>query len=87
MKHILWVFACLLAYTHVFSQQTKENIKPVYPLVTKDSLAQMMWVNNLYNQMSLEEKVGQLFMVDLFPEKSQKNIDYVKTLIRDQVGS
>lgn len=83
MKHILWVFTCLLACTHVYSQQEIEDIHPVHPLITQDSLAQAEWVDDIYNQMSLEEKIGQLFMVDLFPEKSQKSIDYVETLIKD----
>src|SRR5690625_498361 len=83
MKHVFWVFAFLSAYTQVYSQQEIEKTQPVYPLIAQDSLAQAEWVDDIYNQMSLEEKVGQLFMVDLFPEKSQENIDYVQTLIKD----
>lgn len=56
---------------------------PVYPLVTSDSLAQAQWVNRIYDSMSLEEKVGQLFMVDIFSSKPKKETDYIKTLIRD----
>ena len=33
------------------------------PLVIQDSLAQQNWVDTQYSNMSLEERVGQLFMV------------------------
>jgi beta-N-acetylhexosaminidase len=34
-----------------------------HPLISQDTLAQQAWVNQLYNRMSLDEKIGQLFMV------------------------
>jgi len=67
----------------VFPQTKKENSNPIFPLQTQDSLQQKEWVDHLYDQMSLEEKVGQLFMIDLFPEESQKNISHVENLIKN----
>jgi len=51
------------------------------PLVTKDSTAQEKWVNTTYNRMSLEEKIGQLFMVSVASNESKKGTDKIKTLI------
>jgi beta-glucosidase-like glycosyl hydrolase/CubicO group peptidase (beta-lactamase class C family) len=45
------------------------------PLITKDSVKQKQWVDSIYFQMSLEEKIGQLFMVDVFSESPRKNIE------------
>lgn len=53
------------------------------PLVTQDSLQQKQWVDSLYHKMSLEEKVGQLFMVDVFSNKSKQETNQVKKLIEE----
>jgi len=44
------------------------------PLQTKDSLAQKKWVDSVYNSLSLNEKIGQLFMVDVFSENPRTDI-------------
>src|SRR5690625_4053540 len=82
MKNIFLTFLGIFTFVFGFSQQQVKE-KPVYPLTTTDSIAQKEWVDSLYQKMTLEEKVGQLFMVDLFPEESQKNIDKVKNLIKN----
>lgn len=51
------------------------------PLETIDSLAQMKWVDSIYNNMSLQEKIGQLYMIDVFSSKSKNHTDRIKTLI------
>ena len=51
----LLFFSSLVA----FSQQ-------IDPLRTKDEQAQTRWVDSLYNSMNLDQKIGQLFMVQAF---------------------
>lgn len=82
MKNTFWIIIFLCCNTVVFAQEDTLSKKPVNPLVTKDYMAQKQWVDSLYNSMSLEEKVGQLFMVDIFSSKSKKETDYLKTLIK-----
>jgi len=53
-------------------QAQKLNFKP---LITKDSFNQKQWVDSLYNRMSLSEKIGQLFMVDVFSEEPRSDIN------------
>lgn len=53
------------------------------PLVAKDFEAQRSWVDSIYNQMSLKEKIGQLFMVDVFSSWSEKEIHRVNDLIKE----
>ncbi len=51
------------------------------PLQTSDSLAQQQWVEAKYGQMSLDEKLGQLFMVSIASDQSQAATDQIKSLI------
>ena len=51
------------------------------PLMTVDSLAQQDWVNGTYGEMSLDEKLGQLFMVSIASDQAKPSIDRIKSLI------
>ena len=51
------------------------------PNTTQDSLAQKQWVDNLYNDLSLEEKIGQLFMVIAQSDQGKAASDKIKSLI------
>jgi len=73
----LVIFFLLAVSPHIFAQESN-------PLVSTDYAQQRIWVDSLYNNMSLEEKVGQLFMVDIFSNKSLVETDKIKDLIRDQ---
>ncbi|MDX1314941.1 MAG: glycoside hydrolase family 3 N-terminal domain-containing protein, partial [Eudoraea sp.] len=57
------------------------------PLQTTDSLAQEQWVNARYDEMSLEERVGQLFMMLVASNQSKGSTDKVAQLIAEhQIG-
>ncbi|WP_036153517.1 glycoside hydrolase family 3 N-terminal domain-containing protein [Maribacter forsetii] len=51
------------------------------PLVTKDSTNQQRWVDAQYAQMSLDQKLGQLFMVSVASNQSKQAKDLIKNLI------
>ena len=53
------------------------------PLIAKDFKGQKTWVDSVYENMSLQEKVGQLFMVDVFSNKNGKDVDKVRKLIEE----
>lgn len=40
-----------------------------------------IWVDSIYNQLSLEEKVGQLFMIRVYSNKNKSYTDSIKKLI------
>src|SRR5699024_4099584 len=44
---------------------------------------QIQWVDSIYNYMSLEERIGQLYMVDVFSQASKATTDKIKEYIRD----
>ncbi|MDT0554798.1 glycoside hydrolase family 3 N-terminal domain-containing protein [Patiriisocius hiemis] len=69
-------FSFLLA--PVFAQQ-------INPLIIKDDFEnQKKWVDSIYGNMSLQEKVGQLFMVDIYSSDPKEKVDKVKDLIVNQ---
>ena len=57
------------------------------PLKTTDSLAQDKWVNERYQEMSLEERIGQLFMVLVASDQPKSSINKTIQLIEEhQIG-
>jgi len=56
----------------------------IYPLYVNDIPAQRKWVDSLYNGMTLDQRVGQLFMVDLFSSDPKEKIDKVRALVKEQ---
>ena len=53
-----------------------------HPLQTTDSLAQIQWVNKTYNGMTLDEKIGQLFIADVWSAKPKAHTDKIIKLIK-----
>src|SRR5690606_39182461 len=74
MRQLICLLTLFLAYTSLFSQTTN-------PLLSTDLAAQQKWVDSLYNQMSLEEKIGQLFMVQAFSNKGLAHENLISQLI------
>ena len=54
------------------------------PLEVKDSAAQQKWVDAKYDAMSLDEKLGQLFMISVASNQNKSSTDKIKALIQDQ---
>lgn len=53
------------------------------PLQTKDSIAQNKWVDSIMSTMTVDEKIGQLFMVAAYSNKDAAHEKSVEELIRD----
>jgi beta-N-acetylhexosaminidase len=59
------------------------HAQQLHPLrVEKGYAKQEKWVDSVYNAMSLEEKVGQLFMVDVYSSHPRSSTDKVIELIK-----
>jgi len=57
------------------------------PLVSIDYQAQESWVDSTYTSLTLEEKIGQLFMVMAFSEQGEKHFDKIsKNIVEDNIG-
>ncbi|WP_452230093.1 glycoside hydrolase family 3 N-terminal domain-containing protein [Lacinutrix sp. MEBiC02404] len=63
----------------IFSHAQENN-----PLLKGDGISQNKWVDSLYNSMTLKEKIGQLFMVQVFSNQEDANKSKVVSLIKNQ---
>ena len=58
-----------------------------HPLLADDAEAQRKWVDSVYAQMSLDEKIGQLFMVDVYSNASERELNRTRKLIqKNKIG-
>lgn len=55
----------------------------IHPLQTTDAEAQELWVEGMYNNMTLDEKIGQLFIADVWSGKGKLHTDKIKKLIQE----
>ncbi|SHG80931.1 beta-glucosidase [Flavobacterium micromati] len=49
----------------------------------KDSDLETLWVDSIYNKMSLQEKIGQLFMIAAYSNKDSIHVNKTKALIQN----
>lgn len=73
-----YIFSLFLAFTCISVSAQQAN-----PLVTEDFRAQKNWVDSIYSSMSLEEKVGQLFMVQVYSSWPEEKLQAMDELIKE----
>jgi beta-N-acetylhexosaminidase len=60
----------------------------INPLITSDKENQKQWVDSVYKSLSLNEKIGQLFMLPAYSNKNKKHVNFVKKQIKKyHIGS
>ena len=69
IRKILLLWICILCFAEIPAQKT---------WYCESSRA---WADTLLKVMTIEEKIGQLFMIAVFPEKDQKHYDKVTGLV------
>ncbi|QAA80665.1 beta-N-acetylglucosaminidase [Aequorivita sp. H23M31] len=75
MKKLLFAGFAILFSFQLYSQERN-------PLIVKDDFQnQKKWVDSIYDSMTTEEKIGQLFMVDIFSSDPKVKSDKIKDLI------
>lgn len=73
MKKILF-YLCFSVSFFIKAQQ-------IDPLRTKDAQKQNQWVDSIYKKMTIDQKIGQLFMVQAFSTKKDKSTEAIKQLV------
>ncbi len=64
------------------SEISSENIyQSTDPLRAKDFKHQQKWVDSLMNSMTIDEKIGQLFMVQAYSNLGEKHTSFIKNMI------
>ena len=74
MKKKFLVLFCFGLVFNIFSQS-------LAPLRAKDFEAQQIWVDSLLNSMSIDEKIGQLFMVQAYSNLNKDHEDFITEMI------
>ncbi|MDH3321978.1 MAG: serine hydrolase, partial [Flavobacteriaceae bacterium] len=74
MKKILFLFIVVVTF--------RVNAQ-VDPFAVKDSVAQNKWVENVMGRLSLDQKIGQLFMVAAYSNKDKKHTDFIENLLTE----
>jgi beta-glucosidase-like glycosyl hydrolase/CubicO group peptidase (beta-lactamase class C family) len=59
------------------------HIKSERKTFFKDSYAESQWVDSIYNKMSIEEKVGQLFMVAAYSNRDTTHVNSIDKLVNE----
>ncbi|MFH4968242.1 glycoside hydrolase family 3 N-terminal domain-containing protein [Gaetbulibacter sp. M240] len=76
MRHIFFLLLILFAPRISYSQNLAN------PLRVEDAREQKKWVDSVYNALSLEEKVGQLYMVQVMSDQDQQSKNNIINTIR-----
>ncbi|WP_299045751.1 glycoside hydrolase family 3 N-terminal domain-containing protein [uncultured Polaribacter sp.] len=71
----------LLSLLLLLSFTLNASAQGVDPLAAKDVEAQKVWVDSLLNTMTLDEKIGQLFMVQAYSNQDKKHEDFITEMI------
>lgn len=81
--HFKIIFLVVFVLVSSFLQAQDTN-----PLSTKDTNTQKKWVDSIYKKLTLDDKIGQLFMVAAYSNKNDEHTASVKKLIKKyHIGS
>ena len=76
MKNFALLFLVLLgAMPMTFAQQPD-------PLRAVDALAQQQWVDSVYQQLTVDEKIGQLFVPMIYPKQDENHLNEMLTMVK-----
>lgn len=78
---IFSLIACM--WFSVFSCFSKDQIEPLM-MKNADKLKMRQWVDSVYNQMSLDERIGQLIIIHVSGDNGAANRQRLVNLVRDQ---
>lgn len=85
MKKKHWILLSLTAMIGLFSSGKSDPfVANEDPLETKDELLQLSWVDSVFNALTFEERLGQLFMVAAYSNKDQKHVDEISNLVKNE---
>ncbi|MBC2845193.1 glycoside hydrolase family 3 N-terminal domain-containing protein [Winogradskyella flava] len=78
MRYLSLILFCLCVQIN-FAQELYNH-----PLLSEDPIQQQKWVDSVYNSMSLKERIGQLYMVQVMSENSAKVNNKIVDLIKNE---
>ena len=73
MKHFLLIFSLFFCSFFTYSQS---------PLKTSDSENQKKWVDSVYNSLTIDQKIGQLFTIWVASKEGSEKMDEISEIIK-----
>ncbi|MCC5938390.1 MAG: serine hydrolase [Lunatimonas sp.] len=77
------VLGILFGWMQVLFAEGGKAIDPRDPLISKDERQKAKWVDSVFNSLSFEDRLGQLFMVAAYSNKDQRHKDELTRLIQE----
>jgi beta-glucosidase-like glycosyl hydrolase/CubicO group peptidase (beta-lactamase class C family) len=77
MRHLKFTIVCLFSVFSIYSQTS------INPLETENAVAQRKWVDSVYASLSLKEKIGQLYMVQVMSNQSDASKIKTENLVKN----
>jgi beta-glucosidase-like glycosyl hydrolase/CubicO group peptidase (beta-lactamase class C family) len=78
------VFAVCLVVLIFSSGKLNETLLVEDPLISGDPISQLNWVDSVFQSLTFEERLGQLFMVAAYSNQDQAHIDKISNLIKTE---
>ena len=71
------IFSHLLSFNTTSDSTTKENT-PSYNYIKFSSLKEQQWIDSVFATMNDDQKIGQFFMIALYPEHGENHFRHVE---------
>ncbi|TDQ27774.1 glycoside hydrolase family 3 N-terminal domain-containing protein [Tenacibaculum caenipelagi] len=71
----------LTLFALIFIQILQAQQVEVDPLLSKDYTRQNVWVDSIMKNMSIDEKIGQLFMIQAYSNKDKTHEDFISNMV------
>lgn len=85
MATIQWFFLSWMLFANLFAPDTPVLSPEIAdPLESKSVDLQQTWVDSVFNALTFEERLGQLFMVAAYSNKDQAHVDQISALIEEE---
>ena len=79
MKKILIIL--VIAFMQTLEAQHRGLLEQTDPLLSKDVINQEIWVDSILKNMSIDEKIGQLFMIQAYSNRDKKHENFINNMI------
>lgn len=85
MNKKLWGLFSFVVMVGLFtSGKVDPSVSNEDPLISNDRIGQQDWVDSVFSEMTLDQRLGQLFMVAAYSNKDQKHIDEISNLVKTE---
>lgn len=82
-KVLIALFALLFCLNFLIAKE-EAPVQKEDPLTSDDVMRQVYWVDSVFNSLSFEERLGQLFMVAAYSNKDNRHKEEISRLIREE---